>query len=119
MLPQQHRLHRSADFSSVVRGGRRIGRRTVVLHILQVNDRADVPTVRMGGPRVGLVVSKAVGNAVTRHAVSRKLRHIAAEVLPTVPDNVDIVIRALPASGSATSLELAEDVRSATRKFFR
>ncbi|WP_027020103.1 ribonuclease P protein component [Corynebacterium sputi] len=119
MLPQQHRLHRSADFSSVVRGGRRIGRRTIVLHILQVTDEADVPTARSGGPRVGLVVSKAVGNAVTRHAVSRKLRHVAADVIAGVPDDVDIVIRALPASGTATSLELVKDVRSAVRKFLR
>ena len=49
-------------------------------------------------PRVGLIVSKAVGNAVARHQLSRRLRHTCRELLPTIPNNVDIVIRALPGS---------------------
>lgn len=78
-------------------------------------------TVVSGGPRTGLVVSKAVGNAVVRHAVSRRLRHVAASVLED-PENTDleqghcIVIRALPASATATSRELESDVRRALRR---
>jgi ribonuclease P protein component len=36
--------------------------------------------VRVGGPRVGLIVNKAVGSAVVRHRVSRRLRHVCARV---------------------------------------
>jgi ribonuclease P protein component len=80
----------------------------------------DSVPVTVGGPRVGLVVSKAVGNAVTRHAVSRRLRHVARRVItdPTVgltPSDT-VVLRALPASSDASSDELEHDVRHALRR---
>ena len=55
-------------------------------------------------------MSKAVGNAVRRNRVKRRLRHLAAAALPSVPFPVDVVVRALPA---ATSGDLAGDFRSA------
>lgn len=83
VLPQSNKLRSSRDFTVTVRRGRRIGRKTLVLHIRDTaasggGDKTDTQIARFGGPRVGLVVSKAVGNAVTRHAVSRKLRHVMA-----------------------------------------
>ncbi|MDK8511290.1 ribonuclease P protein component [Corynebacterium bovis] len=88
-------------------------------------DTAPRCVVTTGGPRWGLIVSKAVGNAVTRHAVSRKLRHIAAEVLRS-PDGdrrltaeTTVVLRALPASATADSEELERDVRTALRAALR
>ncbi len=54
--------------------------------------------------RVGMVVSKAVGNAVTRNRVKRRLRHLAVAQLSRTPSGTDVVVRALPpaASPSAT-----------------
>ncbi len=69
-----------------------------------------------GPPRVGLVVSKAVGNAVVRHRVSRRLRHVAAEFLTDLPYGTDVVLRARPAASAASSRELAADVRSGLRR---
>ena len=58
------------------------------------------------GPRVGFVVSGAVGNAVTRNRVKRRLRHLAAAHLGDTsagigpgeigPEEMGIVVRALP-----------------------
>lgn len=51
------------------------------------------------GPRVGFVVSGAVGNAVTRNRVKRRLRHLAAAQIPAErisADGIGIVVRALP-----------------------
>lgn len=78
-------------------------------------------TVAQGRPgaRAGLVVSGAVGGAVTRKAVSRRLRHVLGPVLPTMPDDADVVVRALPAAAGATSAELDADVRSALRSLTR
>lgn len=76
----------------------------------------------VGGPRIGLVVSKAVGNAVTRHAVSRKLRHTAGRVLadpvtgPPLESDMSLVLRALPAAAASSSGELERDVRHALRR---
>lgn len=124
MLPQSKKLRSSRDFTVTVRRGRRIGRKTVVLHIRDTatsggENKTDTQIARFGGPRIGLVVSKAVGNAVTRHAVSRKLRHIMADAVEDYPSTLDIVVRALPASATATSQELSHDVQSALAKYRR
>ena len=53
--------------------------------------------VRVGRPTlVGFVVSGAVGNAVIRNRVKRRLRHLAAARVAGTPAGVDIVVRALP-----------------------
>jgi ribonuclease P protein component len=72
--------------------------------------------VRGGGPRFGLIVSKAVGSAVVRHRVARRLRHMCARVTADLPAETDIVIRALPGAADAGSDELLRQLRGALRK---
>lgn len=107
MLPRSHRLHRSADFATVVRKGARKGRRTMVVHA-----HVDTSDVRVGAPRIGLVVSKAVGNSVVRHRVSRELRHVAAECMALADDDLMVVIRANPAAATAGHADLVRDFRA-------
>ncbi|AZA12433.1 ribonuclease P [Corynebacterium gerontici] len=64
-------------------------------------------------------MSKAVGNAVVRHATSRKLRHAIMQLLPLFPADADVVVRALPKSGEATLDELVDDIRSGLEKIQR
>jgi ribonuclease P protein component len=61
-------------------------------------------------PRVGFVVSKAVGNAVTRNRVQRRLRHLAREHLASLPGSAVLVVRALPPSATASYAELGADL---------
>ncbi|MFM1730121.1 ribonuclease P protein component [Prescottella soli] len=114
MLPEPYRLRRRSDFSETVRRGRRMGRRDLVVHALG-RETAD-SLVSSGGPRFGLVVSKAVGPAVIRHRVARRFRHICAGLVDTVPVDTDVVIRALPGSATASSRELDKQLRSVLRK---
>jgi ribonuclease P protein component len=44
-----------------------------------------------GPPRLGLVVSKGAGNAVTRNRIKRRLRHTARD-LPLKPGNDYVII---------------------------
>ncbi|MEV8224417.1 ribonuclease P protein component, partial [Dietzia maris] len=60
----------------------------------------------------GLVVSKAVGDSVTRHRVSRRLRHIAGGLLDEAGDDLMVVIRANPASAGASHADLVRDMRA-------
>ena len=62
-----------------------------------------VHAVTGAGPqsRVGFVVSKAVGGAVTRNRVKRRLRHLVAHELEGTPVVRDVVVRALPAAASS------------------
>ena len=106
MLPAAHRLLDSDAFRLTVRSGRRSGSGTLVVHL---------DLREPGQPvRVGFVVSKAVGNAVVRNRVKRRLRHLTREHLPALaglPGSAVLVVRALPASASATSAELDADLR--------
>lgn len=58
--------------------------------------------------RFGFIVSKAVGGAVCRNTVRRRLKAICAEALGDVREGADIVIRALPSSAAASFAELRE-----------
>ena len=62
-------------------------------------------------PRVGLVVSKAVGDAVTRNRVKRRLRHQVAPLLTTLPPGTTVVLRALPLAAHADSADLAQELQ--------
>lgn len=75
----------------MVRSGVRAGRSTLVVHALT---RTTPPS------RAGFVVSRAVGNAVTRNRVKRRLRHLTAGALAASPLPVDVVVRALPPAAS-------------------
>jgi ribonuclease P protein component len=59
---------------------------------------------------VGFVVSGAVGPAVVRNQVRRRLRHLAVDHLRRLPDGALLVVRALPAAAGATSAQLAADL---------
>ncbi|WP_214404764.1 ribonuclease P protein component [Pseudonocardia lacus] len=107
MLPAGSRLRRREEFASVIRRGRRGGRSRLVVHL-------DRPTGG-GAPRAGFVVSKAVGNAVVRHRVTRRLRHLVRPRLDQLPPGALLVVRALPPSATASSAELADDLDSGLR----
>ena len=96
-------MRRSAEFSATVSRGVRAVQPDVVVHAF--HDAADST-----GPRIGLVVSKAVGNAVQRHRVARRLRHVAFSVLPGLDPGDRVVIRARPGSGDAPSSRLEQQL---------
>lgn len=110
MLPARYRMTRSTDFSSTVSRGVRASQPDLVVHAL----RAAVG--ESGGPKIGLVVSKSVGNAVVRHRVSRLLRHVARGVIDDLGPGDKLVIRALPGSRNAVSARLDQELRSALRR---
>ena len=101
MLSAEHRLTDADTFRLVSRTGRRSASRTLVVHLALT----DLP-----GPRAGFVVSKAVGNAVVRNRVKRRLRHLVREQLGSLPGSGALVVRALPAAGHASAEELAADL---------
>ncbi|MHA6523441.1 ribonuclease P protein component [Tessaracoccus sp. G1721] len=110
MLPGPHRLKKPADFGVTVRHGSRAATPTVVVHVKRITDQ-NPPDAS----RVGFVVSKKVGNAVTRNRVKRRLRHLVAEL--EAPVAADVVVRALPEAAVAPD-RLGADLASAWRRAF-
>ncbi|SDP53862.1 ribonuclease P protein component [Pedococcus dokdonensis] len=106
MLPAGHRLRASSDFVATFRGprGARAGSTLIVVHANQADARAGQP------PRVGFVVSKAVGGAVVRNRTKRRLRALVAARLDTIPRGTDLVIRANPVAAQANSTSLGAEL---------
>jgi ribonuclease P protein component len=63
--------------------------------------------------RAGFVVSKAVGGAVVRNKVRRRLRHLVRERLDQLPAGAVVVVRALPPAATATYPQLGVDLDAA------
>jgi len=89
------RLSHSAEFERVYRHGRSSGNRHLVLYAF-----ANSAAAR---PRLGLSVSRKVGNAVQRNKVKRLLREAFAHAEPRLVAGQDVVLVARP-----TAHELAE-----------
>lgn len=129
MLPARNRMSSSRDFGAAVKGGRRVGRRSIVVHVATATNSSPVPASEGGpglvvsavdpvvpAPRVGLIVSKAVGNAVIRHSVARRLRAAAASVTAELDDGALVVVRALRSAADEDANELAAQLRSGLTK---
>lgn len=70
----------------------------------------------LGTPRLGLSVSKKVGNAVVRNTVRRRLKEVFHAALPGISDDLDLVVSARPASADATFEELNEEFARALHR---
>jgi ribonuclease P protein component len=132
VLSARHRLHRPADFSAVIRYGARAGRSAVVVHLLPAEpaepaesaESAESAEAPMAGAdpshpapsRVGFVVPRAVGPAVVRNQVTRRLRALSTDRIDRCdlfPPGSRTVIRALPTAAVTPYAQLGEQLDSA------
>lgn len=84
------RITRSGDFDAVYRRGRSAANRHLVVYAFARDDAPQAPA------RLGLSVSKKVGGAVERNRVKRVLRERFAEIAPSLPRGIDVVVIARP-----------------------
>ena len=85
ILKKSYRVKREQDFSQIVSQGKNVANRKFVVYRLPKDQKHF---------RVGLSVSKKLGNAVTRNAIKRKIRHVLIECQSQlVPDDFVIIAR--------------------------
>jgi len=108
VLPQQSRMRRPEEFRRVLRTGRRAGGSVVAGHLLLVG--SDGPVRSSEPAKVGLIVSRAVGSAVVRNRVKRRLRELMRRRVASLPGGCLLVLRAYPAAASARQEDLAADL---------
>ena len=93
-MQRRHRLSRSRDFDAVYRHGRSVSTRFLVLYWVAREDDGE-------GPRLGLAVPKAVGPAVVRNRMKRRLRETFRTRLPELPQDQDYVLVVRPGFAEA------------------
>jgi ribonuclease P protein component len=99
-------MRRRRDFTAAVRRGSRSGRKLLTGHLLVPPGGAGED----GPPRAGFVVSRAVGNAVVRNRVRRRLRVLVREYLSSLPRGSLLVVRAHPQAATANQADLAAEL---------
>jgi ribonuclease P protein component len=112
------RITRSGDFDAVYRRGRSAANRHLVVYAFSRDDRPATSPARLG-----LSVSRKVGGAVERNRVKRVLRERFAEIAPSLPGGIDVVVIARPGvaeyveerGSAALGARLAELAERATR----
>ncbi|MBI1349600.1 MAG: ribonuclease P protein component [Actinomycetales bacterium] len=109
MLPAAHRMRSSTDFNATTRLGAKGTDGPVVAYVLSGAGTEPV--------RVGLIVSKAVGNSVQRHRASRRMRGALQPLVGTLPAGARVVLRALP--GAAEQPDVAQSVQAAIASAMR
>ena len=94
MLPKSNRLRAGADLNRITKSGLRINSQNLVIYAATgVGDQ----------PQIGFIVNRSVGGSVTRHLVTRKLRHNFASHLSSLPNKTMLVVRVLKQQNDYTS----------------
>jgi ribonuclease P protein component len=106
MLPRALRMRSAKDFQATTRSGRRFPQPLCVVFFRVESSAND----RM----VGVIASKAVGNSVARHRVTRRIREVVRQEASNFPMGSRIVIRAL--TGSAEAPDTVQQVRRALQQ---
>lgn len=108
------RLKSHREFVAVLKRRRRVSSHDLVVHYLigdaLVTGKGTRAHASNNMRRMGLAVSKAVGNAVTRNTVKRRFRVLAAKYEDLLPDNIDLVLRAKPSAANASFQSLDSQV---------
>jgi ribonuclease P protein component len=84
-----HRLRKHADYQIVYKAGRKqFARQVAYFYAPRPAERRS----ETAGPRVGLTVPKALGKAVDRNRIKRRLREAVRAALPLLTAPVDVIL---------------------------
>ena len=97
-FPKSRRLTQSAEFAQVKKNGRVYRGRSVLLSILRANGATRF--------RAGFITSRALGSAVARNRVRRRLREIVRKHQREIVDGIWIVTIARANAVGATYQQL-------------
>jgi len=94
VLPKSNRLRVGSDFNRITKTGVRINSENLVIYAALVGEDQ---------PQIGFIVNRSVGGSVTRHLVTRKLRHNFASHIKSLPNKSMLVVRVLKQQSDYTN----------------
>lgn len=100
-MKKQHRLQKNEEFQQVFQLGSSAANRQFVVYQLQKTEQQTV--------RIGLSVSKKLGNAVQRNRIKRLMKEVLRDTAEELKQDRDVVIIARK---PVTSMELGEMEKS-------
>lgn len=102
-FPRERRLRKRTDFVAIQSGGKKVHTKYFLVLVR-----------KEGTGRVGITVTKRIGNAVTRNRLKRRIREFVRQARSDdgawVPEGRDVVIIAKTASAEQSYGELAGDL---------
>ena len=104
---RQARLRKHADFDQVYRNGRRLFSAHMTVFFLRLDS---------GPARIGFTVTRALGKAVERNRLRRRLREAARLNLGKLGNAVDVVVHPKKSALAASFAQLQEEVARAFEK---
>jgi ribonuclease P protein component len=94
-LTTAHRLCKHADYQIVYKAGRKqFGKQLAYFHAARspLGPNGKPRRSDTTGPRIGLTVPKALGKAVDRNRIKRRLREAVRAALPLLTAPVDVIL---------------------------
>jgi ribonuclease P protein component len=116
-LPRAARVRHRTDYLAIQNRGRRVAGPHLLLFAL-AGPSSEGPESGQGRQgRIGITVSKKVGNAVVRNRVKRWIRECYRRRRPQFPARLDLVVVARPAAAAASHAVVCLELTTLVRRF--
>ncbi|MDQ0233186.1 ribonuclease P protein component [Metabacillus malikii] len=107
-MKKKYRIKKNKDFQSVFKRGKSIANRQFVIYILEKPEQSQF--------RIGLSVSKKIGNAVTRNRVKRLIRQVFLEEKERILGRREYIIIARKPAADMNYYEVKSSLQHLFRK---
>ncbi|GGD02614.1 ribonuclease P [Pontibacillus chungwhensis BH030062] len=107
-MKKQYRIKKNEEFQHVFKKGSSFANRQLVLYYVKKEEQPHF--------RIGLSVSKKIGNAVMRNQIKRYLRQAFLELEPRMEQNYDIVVIARKPTNQMNFQEIKKSLSHVLKK---